>query len=173
MTRILLLSTYEQGHQPLGLAAPAASLRARGHDVQCVDTAVQPLTPEILDGADLVGISVPMHTAARLGIALSKRVRALNPSAKIVFYGLYASELHDHLVDAGIADAVVGGEYEIGLANIAESLATDSDSLRGAVGTGSLPLFPRQQYLVPDRAGLPALDEYARYDTGDGDLRLA
>ena len=172
MTQILLLSTYEQGHQPLGLAAPAASLRARGHDVQCVDTAVQSLTPETLDGADLVGISVLMHTAARLGIALSKRVRALNPSAKIVFYGLYASELHDHLVGAGLADAVVGGEYEIGLANIAESLEAD-DSLRGADGTGSLPLFPRQQYLVPDRAGLPALDEYARYDPGDGDLRLA
>ena len=31
--RVLLVSTYELGHQPLGLARPAASLSAAGHDV--------------------------------------------------------------------------------------------------------------------------------------------
>ncbi len=169
MTRVLLLSMYEQGHQPLGLAAPAASLRARGHDVRCVDVAVQPLSPETLEDAEVVGISVPMHTAARLGIALSKRLRVLNPSAKIVFYGLYAPALHDHLVDGGFADETAGGEYEIGLGAIADSM--EADGAENGQDTG--PLFPRQQYRVPDRAGLPALTEYARYDPGDGDLRLA
>ncbi|MDA1062398.1 MAG: hypothetical protein O2895_05785, partial [Chloroflexi bacterium] len=41
--RVLLLSTYELGHQPLGLAAAAAALRAAGHRVDCLDLAVEPL----------------------------------------------------------------------------------------------------------------------------------
>ncbi len=31
--RVLLVSTYELGHQPVHLAVPAGELRARGHDV--------------------------------------------------------------------------------------------------------------------------------------------
>ena len=31
--RIVLISTYDLGHQPFGLASPAAWLRAEGHDV--------------------------------------------------------------------------------------------------------------------------------------------
>jgi len=34
--RLLLVSTYELGHQPLHLAAPAAALRAAGHEVRTV-----------------------------------------------------------------------------------------------------------------------------------------
>lgn len=41
--RVLLLSTYELGHQPLGLARPAANLLAAGHEVQCLDLSVLPL----------------------------------------------------------------------------------------------------------------------------------
>jgi hypothetical protein len=38
--RILLVSTYELGRQPFGLASAAAWLRARGHTVDCADLAV-------------------------------------------------------------------------------------------------------------------------------------
>ncbi len=38
--RVLLVSTYELGNQPLGLAKPAAALEASGHQVRCVDVAV-------------------------------------------------------------------------------------------------------------------------------------
>ena len=41
--RVLLLSTYELGHQPLGLARPAADLLLAGHEVRCLDLAVDPL----------------------------------------------------------------------------------------------------------------------------------
>ena len=39
--RVLLVSTYELGRQPFGLASPAACLRADGHDVTCADLAVE------------------------------------------------------------------------------------------------------------------------------------
>ncbi len=173
MTRVLLISTYEDGHQPLGLAAPAAALRAAGHDVRCFDLAVE--TPEagIFTDVDLIGISVPMHTAARLGIALARRLRRLNPTAHLTFYGLYGSELHDHLTRDGIADSVIGGEYEPGLRALADDIGAgrSADALSRS-GMGAAPLFPRQRYPVPDRRDLPSLDRYAHLDTGD-ELRLA
>jgi len=64
--KALLLSTYELGHQPLGLARPAAHLRAAGIEVACRDLAVEHLDEESVREAGFVGISVPMHTATRL-----------------------------------------------------------------------------------------------------------
>ncbi len=64
--RVLLVSTYELGHQPLHLAAPAAALRAAGHEVRTLDTSVEPWTREPVDWAEAVAFSVPMHTAMRL-----------------------------------------------------------------------------------------------------------
>ncbi len=169
--KVLLVSTYEMGHQPLGLAAPAAALRARGHDVTCLDLAVEsPEAPSIHE-AGLVGIAVPMHTAARLGVALARRVRRLNPAAHIAFYGLYASPLYDVLTAGGAADSVIGGEYEPGLVALAAALERGVARPRPA-GAGPLPLFQRQRYPVPDRRGLPHLEDYARLQRGD-ELRLA
>src|SRR5436309_8220394 len=89
--RILLLSTYELGHQPLWLARPAAHLLAAGHAVSCQDLSVEQLDEGAVRSAELIGISVPMHTATRLGSRLSERIRSLNPDAHVCFYGLYAS----------------------------------------------------------------------------------
>ena len=70
--RVLLVATYELGHQPGNLARPAARLRARGHEVRALDTSVEPWDPSLVDWADAVAFSVPMHTATRL-------VRELSP----------------------------------------------------------------------------------------------
>jgi radical SAM superfamily enzyme YgiQ (UPF0313 family) len=168
--KALLVSTYESGHQPLGLAAPAAALRARGHDVRCLDLAVSsPEAAEIAEVA-LVGISIPMHTAARLGIALACRVRLINPDAHIAFYGLYASPLSATLLghDGGdaIGDSVHGGEYEPSLCDLADALAEGRTN--GAAPAPSSLRFDRQQYPLPDRTGLPPLEGYAGVQTIDG-----
>ena len=170
---VLLVSTYELGHQPLGLAAPAAVLRARGHEVRCLDLAVEAAAPELFAEAGLVAISVPMHTAARLGIALARRIREWNPGAHICFYGLYASTLHDLLIGDAIADSVVGGEYEDGLCALADELAKGRfDPARPPAGAGAEPRFDRRRLPTPDRAGLPPLERYAKLETAGG-LRLA
>src|SRR3954451_15746448 len=121
---ILLLSTYELGHQPLALARPAAHLIAAGHQVRCQDLAVEPLDEAAVRAARFVGISVPMHTATRLGVRLAERVRALNPAGHVCFYGLYAS-LHADVLLGGLADSVIGGEFEAPLVALAERLAEE------------------------------------------------
>jgi radical SAM superfamily enzyme YgiQ (UPF0313 family) len=82
--RILLVSTYELGHQPVHLAAPAGALRAAGHDVRCVDLGIDPWDPAVLDRVDRVGISVPMHTATRLAQQIVDDI-----DVPVVRYGLY------------------------------------------------------------------------------------
>ncbi|GAB4332692.1 MAG: CUAEP/CCAEP-tail radical SAM protein [Dehalococcoidia bacterium] len=158
---MILVSTYESGHQPLGLAAPAAALRAAGFDVACLDLAVETANVDLLRAAKLIAISIPMHTAARLGVAFARRVRALNPGAHLAFYGLYAAPLAPHLAEAGLADSTIGGEYEPGLVALAHRILSRVDPPPATVSTNELQ-FLRQRYPIPDRTGLPALDHYAR-----------
>jgi len=73
--RVLLVSTYELGHQPLHVASPAAALRRRGHDVRCIDLSVEQWDPALTGWADKVAFSVPMHTAARLALQVAAHVR--------------------------------------------------------------------------------------------------
>jgi hypothetical protein len=75
---ILLISCYELGHQPMGLASPMAFLARAGLRVSAIDVSVDPwesLDEERVRRARLVAISVPMHTALRLGTRLARRVR--------------------------------------------------------------------------------------------------
>jgi hypothetical protein len=84
---VLLLSCYELGHQPLGLALPLAFLQRAGYQPTVQDLALASLDEQLVRDADVVGISVPMHTALRLGVRVATRVRALNPRAHVVLFG--------------------------------------------------------------------------------------
>src|ERR1700712_2737419 len=86
----LLISTYELGHQPFGLASPAAWLRHEGVEVHCVDAAKDRVSDDVIASADLIAFYVPMHTATRLAAPIIQRARALNGAATICAYGLYA-----------------------------------------------------------------------------------
>ena len=112
---VLLLACYELGHQPLSLAWPAAVLRRAGVGVTAVDLAVDSFPRDAAARARFVAISVPMHTALRLGVRAAQDVRTLNPDAHICFYGLYAWLNADYLL-ATVADSVLAGEVEEELA---------------------------------------------------------
>ena len=118
---VVLISTYEMGRQPFGLASPAAWLRDAGAQVRCVDLAVAMLPEDDVRAADLVAFYVPMHTATRLAVQTLAVVRALNPQAHVCFYGLYASENADYLRSLGV-DSLIGGEFETGLVALHERL---------------------------------------------------
>jgi len=177
--RILLLSTYELGHQPLGLARPAADLLAAGHEVRCNDLAVECLDDDAVAWAELIGISVPMHTATRLGARVAERVRALNPAAHITFYGLYAS-LHADVLLGQLGDSAIGGEFEgplVALANALQENPLSCSAGEGDRGEGALPgvrtlahdggvFLGRQSFRLPRRDLLPPLDRYAHVDLG-------
>jgi radical SAM superfamily enzyme YgiQ (UPF0313 family) len=147
--RILLISTYEMGRQPFGLASPAAWLRKAGAEIECLDLSRQPLDDDALARADAVAFYLPMHTATRLAIPVIERTRALNPAAHLCAYGLYAPVNAELLRKLGVR-TILGGEFE-------ESLLT---LLRP--GPAPLVSLAKQQFLPPDRSGLPPLSKYAQ-----------
>ena len=69
------------------MATPAAALLAAGHDVRCVDVAVDPLDRPPVDWADRVAFSVPMHTAMRLALRVAETIRARRPELRCASLG--------------------------------------------------------------------------------------
>jgi radical SAM superfamily enzyme YgiQ (UPF0313 family) len=153
---VLLLSTYDLGRQPFGLASAAAALRAAGHDVACVDLSKERLDHGRASTAETIAFFLPMHTATRLALPVIDRVRSLNPSARLIAYGLYAPLNAQVLEEHGVS-AIVGGEFE--------------DDLVRAAGEGVDPhaaavAVPRVTFRVPDRTDLPPLTRYASLQSG-------
>ncbi len=170
---ILLISTYELGRQPFGLASPAAWLRARGHHVSCLDLTREALDEEAILAADLISFYVPMHTATRLAVGLVPKVRERNSRAHLCFYGLYAPVNEEYLRGLGV-DTILGGEFEEGLASLAWRLQHGASNGNGA-GKQQEPVISlsRQKFLVPDRAGMLGPAKYARVVMPGGEHRVA
>jgi radical SAM superfamily enzyme YgiQ (UPF0313 family) len=164
---VLLLSTYELGHQPFGLASPAAWLRAAGAEVTSLDLAVQALDEDAVRRADLVAIYVPMHTATKLAVPIAKRVTALNPAAHLCFYGLYAPVNEAFLRSLGAA-TVLGGEFEEALVSVVRRLAATDAGTPPPRQPEPLISLDRLAFRTPDRSDLPQLDSYAYLDLGAG-----
>ncbi len=169
---ILLVSTYELGHQPSGITFPKAFLERAGFRPATLDLAVERLDEARVRAAKLVVFSVPMHTALRLTLPAAERVRALNPGARLAFHGLYALLQAQLLASAG-ASAALGGECEEDLVRLAEALERGEDPARfrraGAAGT----TLAKLDFPVPSREGLPPPERYARLAEPDGRERLA
>jgi radical SAM superfamily enzyme YgiQ (UPF0313 family) len=153
---VVLLSTYDLGHQPFGLASPAAWLQEAGANVTCVDVTIQPLSEAIPDlkAAHLIALYLPMHTATRLAVALLPRLRRLNPTAHLCAYGLYAPMNEHYLRQQGV-QTILGGEFEQGLVDLVAALAEMRPIKLPPVS------LARQQFRLPARAGLPGLEHYA------------
>jgi radical SAM superfamily enzyme YgiQ (UPF0313 family) len=129
--KVTLISTYELGRQPFGLASPAAWLRARGHEVTCIDLSRETLDEAAVRAANLIAFYVPMHTATRLAVRLIDRARAINPNAHLCFYGLYAPVNEEYLRGLGVG-TILGGEFEAGLVSLAERLAEGQNKPQNA-----------------------------------------
>jgi radical SAM superfamily enzyme YgiQ (UPF0313 family) len=187
---VVLISTYELGHQPFGLASPAAWLRAAGARVTCLDMAVQPFDRAAVVEASLVAIYVPMHTATRLATDVIGQVRQANPLAHLCCFGLYAPINEPLLRRLGVA-TILGGEFESGLVSLYRRLVRASTRAErektappprvvgeGTAGWGVEQPEPtislaKQAFLPPDRSGLPDLSAYAYVQMPDGARRTA
>jgi radical SAM superfamily enzyme YgiQ (UPF0313 family) len=165
--KVVLISTYELGRQPFGLASPAAWLAAAGAQVTCLDLAVQELDQAALAQADLIAFYLPMHTATRLAAALLPAIRRINPTAYLCGYGLYAALNADYLRNLGVT-SVISGEFESQLTALYQRLCAEDAGLTVSVQRGPTISLARQSFLTPDRSTLPALNRYAVLDWGDG-----
>jgi radical SAM superfamily enzyme YgiQ (UPF0313 family) len=146
--KVALISTYEMGRQPFGLASPAAWLERNGHDVLCVDVSRQRFPLEAVAEAGLIAFHLPMHTATRLAIPLIQKILGVKPDANICCYGLYAPMNETFLRSQGVR-TILGGEFEQSLADVAEGLDAPAVS------------FDRLHFITPDRSQLPVLSSYA------------
>ncbi len=152
---ILLISCYELGHRPIGLTRPLRALEEAGFTPDVIDIAVESLDVEKVECARFIGISVPMHTALRLGISLLHRIRQINPDVSICMYGLYATLNADYLLSHGV-DFCISGEASTQLVGLVESLVKEEQS------EVQEPDFPV--------AELPPLEMYAQFEN-DGEVR--
>jgi len=167
---IALISTYELGRQPFGLASPAAWLRTRGHNVSCLDLSRQSLGETAVRAVGLIAIYLPMHTATRLAAKLIPTLREWNPRAHLCCYGLYAPMNADYLRALGVA-AILGGEFEQELVNLAERLQSVA---RGEASPQTEPLvsLERLNFEVPDRTSMPPIAKYAHLVIPGGGFRI-
>jgi radical SAM superfamily enzyme YgiQ (UPF0313 family) len=158
---VLLLSTYDLGRQPFGLASPAAWLTQAGVPTITRDLSREKLADADIRAASLIAFYLPMHTATRLALPVLQRVRRVNPSARVAAYGLYAPLSENLLRERGV-DYVLGPEAEADLVAVAQQRSVSRT-------TG----VPKLSFVVPDRSGLPLLERYAMLEMPDGRRRVA
>jgi len=173
---VLLISTYELGRQPFGLASPAAWLQERGHQVTVLDLARQPLEEATVRDAALVAVYLPMHTATRLAAQLIPTLRELNPRAHLCGYGLYAPMNAEYLRTLGVS-TILGGEFEEGLVHLAERLNANGNTERNDKSNTPQPeplvSLERQKFIRPERQSLPLPARYADVIMPSGEHRVA
>ena len=166
---IVLISTYEMGRQPFGLASPAAWLRKRGHDVTCLDLSRDPLNESAIRQAGLLAFYVPMHTATRIALELLPSLRSLNPKGYVCAYGLYAPLAAEGFRALGV-NSLFGGEFEQPLADLVERLS----GLSAFPQVHPLDLnisLAKVHFQTPDRTDLPPLRSYAHLILPSGQHR--
>ena len=158
--QVLLISTYELGRQPFGIASPAAWLRRDGHEVSVADLSLECLPQQKIREADFIAFHLPMHTATRLAASAIGKVKAINPAARLCCYGLYAPPNEEYLRELGV-EYILGGEFEAGL----------TEAVRG--GRPPLVSLERLTFLEPDRSGLPVLNRYSQLHVGGAKKKAA
>lgn len=164
--KVLLLSTYDLGHQPLSLASSAAWLRDVGAEVTCNDLSLDDLNESAVRAAGLIAFYLPMHTATRLAVAAMEKIKALNNKAHLSFFGLYAPLNADYLRALG-GGSFIGGEFESELVDLYQHLSKDPAYTRPTTIN-----LNKQAFKTPDRSDLPPLDRYAFLDPGDGSHQI-
>jgi len=165
--RILLISTYELGRQPFGLASPAAWLRRERFDVAMLDLAQCKLDEELVRSSDLIALYLPMHTATRIALRVLPRIKQLNATAHLAAFGLYAPMNAALLHESGVR-TLIGGEFEAELVELARACAAKRE-----LPESSTVSLARLDFVVPDRDGLPPLKKYARLTLPGGGERVA
>jgi len=156
--KAVLISTYELGHQPFGLASPASWLSDAGIDTTCVDLSLERIDKDLISEVEFIGFYLPMHTATRIAVPVIEALRELNPTAHLCAFGLYAPMNSDFLRRLGM-NSIIGGEFETELVELVRRLKAgvaenDPNSIN------EIQLI-KQTFRIPERQGLPGLSQYA------------
>jgi hypothetical protein len=160
--QVLVLSLYDLGRPPLEAFSVAEHLRSISLDTDpihttVVDLAIEDWPTELVESTDVVVFSVPMHTAARLTVDASARIRSNHSPVQLAAIGLYA-----HLAGSSLDNAVNAsfGPHEL------DAFTKWICELR--VGASKLPhLNLAHHNLTPTMPQYASLDWYAQLAIGD------
>jgi hypothetical protein len=165
---VQLVSFDEAGFQPLGLASPAAYLRAAGFTVDTIDVGVD--KGRSFGEGDVICFSIPIFAAIGPAIDAADGLRNRGVRGPFIFYNQYATvQPESFRLDEDCH--VVLGEFEEVLVSVADAVSAKK-ALKGRPHLwSSEPQKPakalrRQQFLMPDRSTLPGLSHYAKRDDG-------
>ncbi len=167
---VLLLSIYDLGRRPMALALAAGWFQQARLRVHCLDLSIQNLNETLVRQADCIALHVPMHTATRLAAGVLPRLKALNPKALLVCWGLYGPPNQAWLQSLGAAH-VLGAECEPDLVALVEGTQKTPPGApknRAKVlaqnlaknSAKSVPL-PKLKHPLSVAAGLPSPEHYA------------
>ena len=130
---VVLVSPYELGRQPFGLAEATAWLRDAGFPVRCRGPLARAPRPRKRSATRASSRSISRCTP-RAGSRRppSARLRELAPRARLAVFGLYAPVNEAYFLELG-AEAVLGGEVEPALVAFARGCR---DAPRAALAGG-------------------------------------
>ncbi|MGZ4886065.1 MAG: B12-binding domain-containing radical SAM protein, partial [Halobacteriota archaeon] len=145
---------------PIGLAYIGAFLRESDHRVSIIDAESERLNEaqilERVNRADLVGITTtaPTYNSA---LELTNRIKQSNNNATVVLGGPQATFLDRECLQRSAADAVVRGEGEITMLDIATSIESGAiNDVEGiTVREGDTIIRNPDRKLIPDLDDIP------------------
>lgn len=167
MFKILLVSNFEGGFQPMSVASAITPLVKAGFDVSVLDTYVDGIKEEMFDAPDMVAISIPLFDALFAGIEIANLVRQRNPRAHITFFGQYAT-INAYRLAGKYSDTCVVGEWDTPLVSLARHLSGDTQLMLPGIVDASIvdrgekihPYMSRDEIHLPTRDMLPPLHKY-------------
>jgi len=168
---------------PACLLSLASPLLQTGFEVAIIDAAIEPdwlsVVLRELEDALCLGISVLTGPMIRGAVKMAKAAKKQAPAVPIIFGGWHPSLLPGQTLQESFVDAIVRGQGELTLLEIAENLSAGR-SLHGVHGVSSKQLgmpqhAPERRVALLDDLPTPAF-EMARFDAYErvsGDRKLA
>ena len=168
---------------PLCLLSLASPLLAEGFEVCIVDAAIAPDWEERIlrevQGALCLGISVLTGPMIRGAMRIAKRVKQNTPDVPVIFGGWHPSLVPGQTLNERYVDAVVRGQGELTLLEIAQRLAAGK-AFNDVAGVSSKPFgltqhSPERRTALLDDLPMPAfhLTDFDAYERTCGIRKLA
>lgn len=168
---------------PLCLLSLAAPLLQSGFEVAIIDAAIEPnwLNAVLREAGDALclGISVLTGPMIRGAVRMAKAVKKAAPGVPVIFGGWHPSLLAAQTLEESFVDAVVRGQGELTLLEVAEHLA-EGKEIHGIASVSSkrfgLPQHaPERRVALLDELPTPAFElaDFDAYEHVSGERKLA